>query len=118
MSRSRIKPSMRLDASFARSKLSTNPKPTRCSRCVVVAETAYPHRASKPSKSQTRFEYPHSLSYQLRHFRYLPPVTLVNAGSNIEEWELPITSDDTTGVSMSCKMPFIRFDSAADLIAA
>ena len=45
-------------------------------------------------------EYPHSLSYQLRHFRYLPPVTLVNAGSKIEEYEFPMTSDDTTGVSI------------------
>jgi hypothetical protein len=29
-----------------------------------------------------------------------------------------MTSDDTTGDCIICKIPFIRFDSAADLIAA
>jgi hypothetical protein len=43
------------------------------------------HLAITPIKSQTRLEYPHSLSYQLRHLRYLLPVTLVNPASKIEE---------------------------------
>src|SRR4029077_15704907 len=57
------------------------------------------------TRSRTRQEYPHSLSYQDRTLIMRPPITLVYSASTIEEFELPLKSADTKGSSLNARIP-------------
>ena len=54
--------------------------------------------------SITRFEKPHSLSYQATTLTCLPS-TRVSAASKIDEAGLPVMSDETSGSSEYSRMP-------------
>src|SRR5579863_8054989 len=56
-------------------------------------------------RSRTRQEYPHSLSYQEITFTQLPPTTMVQGESTIEERESPLKSDDTSSCSSYPRYP-------------
>src|SRR5437763_4471603 len=58
------------------------------------------------TKSRTRQEYPHSLSYHESILIMWPPITFVYSASTIEELELPLKSDETSGSSENARMPF------------
>src|SRR5437899_2242625 len=55
--------------------------------------------ATRPTKSTSRFEYPHSLSYQPMTFTRLP-MTMVESESNTQEYSEPTTSLETMGSSV------------------
>lgn len=57
------------------------------------------HDATYRTRSTTRFEYPHSLSYQDNTLTMLPPITFVDRASITEEAGLPLKSTDTRGCS-------------------
>ena len=58
------------------------------------------------NRSTNRQEYPHSLSYQARTLTSLSAMTFVDSESNIAECGFPITSTETNGSSVYCKIPF------------
>ena len=58
---------------------------------------AYSERATRSTRSTSRFEYPHSLSYQPMTFA-TAPIAIVDAASNVHEAGLPTMSDETIGI--------------------
>src|SRR5262245_8760851 len=64
-----------------------------------------------------RFENPHSLSYQEKILMKLLSMTLVNGASKIDEWGLPLKSEETSSSSQYCRIP-LSDPSAAAFIAA
>ncbi len=71
----------------------------------------------KCSRSLTRFEKPHSLSYQEKTLARLPSTTLVSGASTIDECGLPRKSIETSSSSTTSSTPFIG-PAAAFLSAA
>src|SRR5215472_2664693 len=69
-------------------------------------------------RSRTREEYPHSLSYQEITFTQLPPTTIVQGASTIDDRESPLKSDDTNSCSSYPRYPFSGPDSDAFFSAA
>src|SRR5206468_4050094 len=69
------------------------------------------------TRSTSRHDYPHSLSYQPITFTRLP-FDIVDRPSMMHEWGLPTTSDDTIGSSVYSRIPCQCSDSAAFLKAA
>src|SRR5579859_3719830 len=57
------------------------------------------------ARSETRQLYPHSLSYQASTLTMLPPIPMVSSASTIELAVLPLKSDDTSGSSMTSRIP-------------
>src|SRR5215212_6207334 len=51
------------------------------------------------TRSRTRHEYPHSLSYQESILTAVPPITFVFSASTIDEFEFPRKSIETRGSS-------------------
>ena len=64
------------------------------------APTPYPRlRPTSSATSRMRFENPHSLSYQERTLQKVPSSTRVSWLSKIEEYVVPLKSEDTRGWS-------------------
>src|SRR5688500_20339190 len=64
-------------------------------------------------RSATRQLKPHSLSYHAMILTSVPPITIVIEESMIDERPSPRKSDDTSGSSLTPRMPFIGPASAA-----
>src|SRR5690625_179642 len=58
------------------------------------------------ARSRHLAEYPISLSYQATIFTILSSMTMVDRPSTMEECGLPTISDDTSGSSLYCIIPF------------
>ena len=68
--------------------------------------TSYsPFPAINFTRSRTRQEYPHSLSYQERILIRWPPITFVYSASTIEEFEFCLKSEETSGSSEKLSIP-------------
>src|SRR5689334_13950805 len=78
---------------------------------------AYSFFATKLTRSRTRQEYPHSLSYQAVTFARSPSITLQNGASMMDEYGFPRKSTETSGSSEYWRIPF-NGPSAAFLNAA
>src|SRR3989449_5760305 len=65
----------------------------------------------KRTRSRTRDEYPHSLSYQASTLIRLPSTNAVDGRSTIDECGFPLKSEETSSSSVASRMP--RSDPAA-----
>src|SRR2546429_579993 len=72
----------------------------------AIGNDQNPFPAMYLMRSRTRQEYPHSLSYHESILIMWPPITFVYSASTIEELELPLKSDETSGSSENARMPF------------
>src|SRR5882672_4604272 len=59
----------------------------------------------KRTRSRTRDEYPHSLSYQASTLIRLPSTRAVEGRSTIEEWAFPLKSAETSSSSVASRIP-------------
>src|SRR4051794_28026388 len=64
-----------------------------------------PFAAMYLTRSRTRQEYPHSLSYQERIFTQVPSITFVFPASTMDEFGFPLKSIDTSGSSLNARIP-------------
>src|SRR5262249_48380377 len=77
--------------------------PTVCSGILIYR----PFFATKWTRSASRQEYPHSLSYQETTLTRLPPTEIVSSAEKIEECVLPLRSVETSGSSVYSTISFI-----------